>query len=111
MAILVAIGSVAIGVAAAWYLTRHVSKAFLVVLAFQCGCIIGFMLLALLPIKMDPMYMFAAAGTVGVAVAYYSFKKLRWVKTMGTATFGSFLLAKGVGNFVGDFPKILDNIQ
>lgn len=104
MAILVLIASVAFGVAAAWYLTRHVSKMFLVVLAFQCGCIIGFMILALIPIKMEPMYLFALAGFVGIAVAYYSFKKLRWVKTAGTATFGAFLCAKGIGTFVGDFP-------
>lgn len=49
IAIIVIIASIAFGVLAAWYLTKHVSKLFLVLIAFQCGCILGFMILALIP--------------------------------------------------------------
>ena len=48
---------------------------------------------------------------MGVAVAWYSAKRLKYVKTVGTATIGAFALAKGIGNFVGNFPALLDNID
>jgi len=111
IAIIALVVSVVLGVIAAWYLTQSVSKVFLVVLAFQNGCILGFMILALLPNPLGQMYNFAAAGVVGVAVAYFSYKKLKYVKTLGTATFGSFLLAKGIGTFEGNFPHLLNNVQ
>lgn len=80
-------------------------------MAFQCGCIIGFMLLGLIPFQIDKTYLYAAGGSVGVAVAYYSAKRLKYVKTVGTATIGAFSLAKGIGSFVGNFPALLENID
>ena len=111
IAILVLIIAILIGVMAAYYFTQHVSKLFLLILAFQNGCLIGFMLLSLLPFQLKPMFVFAFGGVVGVALAYYSYKKLKYVKTIGTACFGAFLLTKGVGSFVGQFPALFDNIQ
>ena len=48
---------------------------------------------------------------MGILVAYYSAKRLKYVKTVGTATICAFALAKGIGNFVGNFPALLDNID
>jgi hypothetical protein len=48
---------------------------------------------------------------LGVAVAWYSAKRLKYVKTVGTATIGAFSLAKGIGSFVGGFPALLDNLD
>ena len=69
------------------------------------------MLLGLIPILIEPTYLFAAAGSMGVAVAWYSAKRLKYVKTVGTATIGAFALAKGIGSFVGGFPALLENID
>lgn len=107
IAILILVLGVVLGILAAYYLTQHVSKVFLVYLAFQNGCILGFMLLSLIPMRLSAMIQFAAAGVVGVGIAYLSFKKLKYVKTVGTATFGSFLLAKGISCWVGGFPELL----
>jgi len=69
------------------------------------------MLLSLIPYHFESMFLFAAGGVCGVFVAWKSWKNLKYVKTVGTATFGAFLLAKGVGTFVGNFPALLENIQ
>ena len=86
-------------------------EVFLTDFAFQNGCLLGFMLLSLLPFQLDPMIVFAIGGVVGVGCSYIAIKKLRRVKTYGTAAFGAFLLAKGVGSFVGNFPALFNNVQ
>ena len=48
---------------------------------------------------------------MGILVAWYSARRLKYVKTVGTATIGAFALAKGIGSFVGGFPALLENID
>jgi hypothetical protein len=42
------------------------------------------------------------------AAAYVSDKVQKYVKTVGTAMVGSFLIAKGVGFYAENFPKLFD---
>jgi hypothetical protein len=43
--------------------------------------------------------------------AWFSNKVQRYIKTIGTAIIGAFLLARGVGEYVGGFPKLLDQVS
>ena len=50
------------------------------------------------------------SGVFGVVVAYISYKELKYIKTLGTASFGAFIFVKGEASFIGDFPTLFDNL-
>ena len=53
----------------------------------------------------------AIDGAVGGVCAYFSHRVQKYIKTVGTAVIGSFMLFKGIGNYLHGFPKLLDAIQ
>lgn len=57
--------------------------------------------------KVQMVVVLIAAG----AAAWFSNKVQRYIKTIGTAIIGAFLLARGVGEYAGGFPKLLDQVS
>lgn len=70
------------------------------------------MFTATLPLKGNLVHLkIAIDGVVGAAAAYFSHRVQKYIKTIGTASIGSFMLMKGIGSYAGGFPKLLDSFQ
>lgn len=112
VAVIIALLGVVLGCVAAKYLINFAALHLVPILAFVCGSLIGFMLTATLPLDGDLIYVkILLDGACGGVAAYFSYRANQYIKTVGTAVIGSFMLFKGIGTIRGDFPRLLDNIQ
>lgn len=112
VAVVIGIIGIILGFVAAKYLINFASKFLVPIIAFVCGSLVAFMFTASLPLEGDLQYIkIVIDGTVGGAAAFFSHRVQKYIKTVGTACIGSFMLFKGIGSFVGGFPKLLDSLQ
>lgn len=112
LAVVIALIGIVLGCVAAKYLINFASLHLVPIIAFVCGSLGGFMLTATLPLDGDLIYVkILLDGACGGVCAYFSYRANQHIKTGGTAIIGSFLLFKGIGSFVGGFPKLLDAMQ
>lgn len=112
IAIVIGIFGFILGCVAAKYLIRFADKFLVPIIAFVCGSLAAFMFTSTLPLDNDLVFLkIAIDGVVGGACALFSHRVQKYIKTVGTAIIGSFMLYKGIGNYLHGFPKLLDSIQ
>ena len=113
VAIIIGVLGIIIGCVAAKYLINFATKYLVPIIAFVCGSLAAFMLTAGLPLKGNQAKYIKIAidGAVGGVCAYFSHRVQKYIKTVGTAVIGSFMLFKGIGYYLGGFPKLLDAMQ
>ena len=98
-----------VGAVAAKYLIKFAHKFLVPIIAFVCGSLTAFLLTSAISSKGNMKYVkIAIDGGAGGVAAFFAHRVQRYIKTVGTACIGSFMLFKGIGNYVGGFPKLLD---
>jgi|TARA_B110001450_G_C17631059_1_gene485228 uncharacterized membrane protein YGL010W len=103
---------IALGCVAAKYLIVFAAKFLVPIIAFVCGSLLAFMMTSTISLSGNAAYIkILIDGVFGGAAAFFSHKVQKYIKTVGTACIGSFLLFKGIGSFEGHFPKLLDHVQ
>lgn len=103
----VSVAGIVLGVLAAYYLTVLIDKFALPILAAACAGIMIFVTLG--QIKKIPKAVLYLTVALGAGLGFYFANKVqKFIKSAGTAIIGSFLLFRGIGNYVGNFPTILD---
>ena len=111
-AIIIGVLGVIVGVVAAKFLVKFAHKYLVPIIAFVCGSLTAFLLTSAISSKGNLKYVKVAIdGGVGGIAAYFSWRVQQYIKTVGTACIGSFMLFKGIGNYVGGFPKLLDQLE
>lgn len=80
------------------------NRFFLPIMAGFCGAITAFMLIG--PMKLPTVANYLICGVVTGVAVYFAHSVQKYIKTIGTALIGAFLLGKGISQFVGGFPKL-----
>lgn len=112
IAVVIGLIGIIIGGVAAKYLIKFASKFLVPIIAFVCGSLAAFMFTSTLPLKGNLVHLKVAInGVIGLACAVFSHRVQKYIKTVGTAIIGSFLLFKGIGTIRHDFPKLLDSLE
>ena len=108
-AMIIGVGVVlfALGGVVAYYMARFADKYAVSLISGWVGGIIGFMFIGATPMPAPAKILIIAvlAGAAG----YYSFKVQRYMKSAGTAIIGSFILFRGIGNYVGGYPEVMSH--
>jgi hypothetical protein len=96
-----------VGGVAAYFASKFADKFAVPLIAAWCGGIITFLLIG--PTKIPGGAKLAILVLVAVITAYFSYKDTvqRYVKSVGTALIGSFILFYGIGRYVGGYPQII----
>ena len=102
----VGVGIAAVGGVAAYYLTRFADRFAVPIISGWCGAIVTFMIVG--PIQMPGLAKTGVVILVAGTAAWYSYKIQRFVKSVGTALIGSFLLFNGLGKYIGHYPSLMD---
>lgn len=112
IAVIIGVVGLILGGVAAKYLINFAHKFLVPIIAFVCGSLAAFLFTSTLPLNGDLVFLkIGIDGVVGGACAFFSHRVQKYIKTVGTALIGSFMLYKGIGNYVGGFPKLLDALQ
>ena len=109
IAIGIAIVGIIVGGVASYYLTKFANKFAVPIIAFGTAAIAVFMLTKPI-IRHNTLVQSAIVLIAAGFAAWFSNRVQRYIKTIGTAIIGAFLLARGVGEYVGGFPKLLDKV-
>jgi hypothetical protein len=96
---------VAIGGVASYYMAKFADKFAIPLISAWCGGIATFMIIG--ATKMPGGVKLVVIVAVAGAAAYYTKKIQRYVKSVGTALIGSFILFNGIGKYVGGYPQII----
>lgn len=112
IAVVIGVLGLILGGVAAKYLIKFAHKFLVPIIAFVCGSLAAFLFTSTLPLNGDLVFLkIGIDGVVGGACAFFSHRVQKYIKTVGTAIIGSFMLFKGIGNYAHGFPKLLDALQ
>ena len=108
-ALIIGVGVVlfALGGVVAYYMARFADKYAVSLITGWVGGIVGFMFIGATPMPAPAKILIIAA--LAGAAGYYSFKVQRYMKSAGTAIIGSFILFRGIGNYVGGYPEVMSH--
>jgi len=108
-ATIIAIGLVvaALGGVAAYYMAKFADKYAVSLISGWVGGIVGLMVIGATHIPGGAKL--AIIAVFALAAGYYSFKVRRYMKSAGTAIIGSFILFRGIGNYVGGYPEVMSS--
>lgn len=106
---LVAVIIMGLGAAAAYYFGNFAEKYAVSIIAGLCGAAMTYLLLAKMKIKsFEKQVLMLITGGLFV---YLGRQYNKYVKSIGTAVIGSFLLMQGIGAYAGGFPHLMDGIE
>lgn len=106
IAVVIGIAGVIVGGVASFYLTKFANKYAVPLIAAGTAFIAAFLLTKpIIKNNIVQLIVVLIAAGLGGKFAHYV---QRYVKVFGTAIIGGFLLARGFGEYIGGFPKLLD---